>query len=104
MSTYVVSTYVDGTEGYRVWSDGYCEQWGQVTANKSGVEVTLLKPYPDTNYNAQATPTNYSTPQYTASVGTGIVSKTESSITLGSYYGSSSITNVMDYYTFGYIN
>ena len=25
---YLKDTYVNGTSGYRIWSDGYCEQWG----------------------------------------------------------------------------
>jgi hypothetical protein len=49
MSTYVVSTYVDGSSGYRVWSDGYCEQWGYSAA--TNVTVTLFKPYINTDYN-----------------------------------------------------
>ena len=58
---YVTDTYVNGTSGYRTWSDGYCEQWGTITSYSSsnGVYkhvVTLLKPYKDANYQVYATP------------------------------------------------
>lgn len=51
MSTYVTSTYVDDTSGYRVWSDGYCEQWSSVNTGSTVGTVTLSKPYKDTNYS-----------------------------------------------------
>lgn len=44
----VVQNYLNGTSGYRVWTDGYCEQWGFVTTHNA--TVTLLKSYSDTNY------------------------------------------------------
>ncbi len=47
---YVTETYVNGVSGYRVWSDGYCEQWGN-SGTSSGVTITLLKSYGNTNYN-----------------------------------------------------
>ena len=46
----IKDTFVDGTSGYRIWTDGYCEQWGY----KSGVQsetITFLKAFKDTNYN-----------------------------------------------------
>nr|DAH14855.1 MAG TPA: L SHAPED TAIL FIBER PROTEIN [Caudoviricetes sp.] len=53
---HIIDTYVNGTSGYRVWSDGYCEQWGIVTMPKSaGVDVTLLKTLKDANYAVMAT-------------------------------------------------
>jgi hypothetical protein len=48
---YVIQTYVNGTSGYRIWSDKYCEQWGQTTANS----VTFLKPFENTNYSVTCT-------------------------------------------------
>ena len=50
---YLKNTYVNGTSGYRIWSDGYCEQWGYVGTAGGGnyaTTVTLLKTYRDTNY------------------------------------------------------
>lgn len=49
---YIDETYVNGTSGYRVWSDGYCEQWGIVTANNTyNSIINLIKPYKNTNWN-----------------------------------------------------
>lgn len=49
----VIETYQNGTSGYRIWSDGYCEQWGVSPsgADQETVTVTLLKAFKDTNYN-----------------------------------------------------
>lgn len=46
IAPYLKTTYVNGTSGYRIWSDGYCEQWG---GGQSGT-ISLLKKYRDTNY------------------------------------------------------
>ena len=47
----VVETYSSGTEWYRVWSDGWCEQGGRFQS-ADGVDTTVnfLKPFIDTNY------------------------------------------------------
>lgn len=48
----VVDTYVNGESGYRVWSDGFCEQWGKADIPTRGsLTVELMKPYLDINYN-----------------------------------------------------
>lgn len=54
----IIADYVSGTSGYRIWSNGYCEQWGKKTWETSGetYEITLLKEYSNTNYGAIATP------------------------------------------------
>ena len=53
---YLKTTYVNGTSGYRIWSNGYCEQWGEVPY---GLDVdytgTLLKSYSNTNYQVEFT-------------------------------------------------
>lgn len=52
VTAYVTEEFVDGTEGYRVWSNGRCEQWGRYSLNSSTGEqhLTFLKEYKDTNY------------------------------------------------------
>ena len=45
---HVVETYSNGTDWYRVYSDGWCEQGGYLSGNS--VTVTLFKSYKDTNY------------------------------------------------------
>lgn len=52
---YIKETFVDGASGYIVYSNGYCEQWGNVASGSNSDTVTLLKPYRDTNYNVQIT-------------------------------------------------
>lgn len=61
MAAYVTEEFVDGTEGYRIWSNGRCEQWGTITSSSqvSGIykyTVTLLKSYKDTSYQVYTTP------------------------------------------------
>lgn len=48
---FVIETWVDGTEGYRIWSDGYCEQWGFISVPSADTICTLHLAFRDTNYN-----------------------------------------------------
>ena len=50
---YLVETYVNGTSGYNLYSNGYCEQWGVSNPNAN---VTLLKEYLNSEYNILLTP------------------------------------------------
>lgn len=50
--TYVTHTWSEGTEWYRVWSDGFIEQGGAVP-NGSGVKIytkQFVKPFSNVNY------------------------------------------------------
>lgn len=52
LGPYIVSTYHNNSDWYRIWSDGWCEQGG---ANNSGnisgwQTVYFAKPYSNTNY------------------------------------------------------
>jgi len=47
---YVTETYTNGTSGYRVWSDGYCEQWGRSTVNTTDTDIVFLKEFANTDY------------------------------------------------------
>lgn len=50
---YLVQSYVNGTSGYRVYSDGWCEQWGRITVGQdASVSVTFLKPFMNASYYA----------------------------------------------------
>lgn len=46
---YIVESFIDGTSGYNLYSNGYCEQWGVVgettTSGYPKNTVTLLKEY-----------------------------------------------------------
>ena len=47
----IVEVYGNSASGYRLWSDGYCEQWGIVsTVPGSSCVITYFKPFTDTNY------------------------------------------------------
>lgn len=51
----IVEAHVNGTSGYNLYANGYCEQWGRVTTTGSGINyratITLSKPYKNANYN-----------------------------------------------------
>lgn len=49
----VTETYVNGSNWYRIYSDGWCEQGGSFGAFYG--TVNLLKQYKDTNYSAFCT-------------------------------------------------
>lgn len=51
---YVTKTWVSGTSGYRVWSDGYKEQWGiyrQGVGSDRNANITLPLAFSNSNYN-----------------------------------------------------
>ena len=52
----VVETYQNGVSGYRVWSNGFIEQWGRYTGSffDTNVSVALLRNFSNINYNAYA--------------------------------------------------
>lgn len=50
----LVESHTDETGGYRLYSGGYCEQWGDSTGVAT-TSITFLKPYKDTNYTILAT-------------------------------------------------
>lgn len=74
---YVTETWRSGTSGYRVWSDGYKEQWGiyrqDFGVNRTAV-VTLPKAFLDTEYNITESILAYSAPEGGDST-CGIISK-----------------------------
>ena len=53
----VIETYHKGTDWYRIYSDGWCEQGGVVSspATDSSKSVSLLKVFTDTNYSLLVT-------------------------------------------------
>jgi hypothetical protein len=57
----VIETYSNGTNWYRIYSDGWCEQGG-ISTGAMPETVTLLKPYKDTNGSILITPKSSSTP------------------------------------------
>lgn len=52
VKAYIVETYQNGASGYRIYSDGFCEQWGTITTNGGQyTSVNLLKSYSTNKYN-----------------------------------------------------
>lgn len=47
---YLVDSYHNGTDWYRVYSDGWIEQGGSVTSNSGLVTYTFMKQFTNTNY------------------------------------------------------
>lgn len=47
---YLVESYVNGLSGYRLYSDGYCEQWGIITSSttSTGQSVSFVKTFKST--------------------------------------------------------
>jgi len=106
----IVSTYVNGTSGYRIYSDGFCEQWGVYDHGSSGAQwtytINFLKTFANTNYLilTQARPASGYT-QY-ASTGISVVAtKSASKITgWATYpYAAGQTTRYIDYYACGYL-
>lgn len=52
---YLVQSYVNGTSGYRVCSDGWCEQWGKSNSTSGQETITLTKAYNSINFTVLAT-------------------------------------------------
>jgi hypothetical protein len=50
---YLVKSYSNGTDWYRIYSDGWCEQGGQINHYSSNQRITVnfLKTMADTNYS-----------------------------------------------------
>ena len=68
---HITQTYINGTDWYRVWSDGWCEQGGTNTYDGNQL-VTLLVPFKDTNYFvlASVSSSNNKNANYSSAVGT----------------------------------
>lgn len=89
---YVTETHVSGTQGYRVWSDGFIEQWGKVTVSGENRDNTLTfqKPFKNTNYNIQTAAWRISDRHAC------VISKTATTVTIRAW------NNDNDWYAFGY--
>lgn len=68
---HITQTYINGTDWYRIWSDGWCEQGGTNTYDGNQL-VTLLVPFKDTNYFvlASVSSKNDKNSNYSSAVGT----------------------------------
>lgn len=91
-TAYVTETHVSGVQGYRVWSDGFIEQWGRATVSGEDINniLTFQKPFKNTDYNIQTAVRSLSDRHAC------VVSKTATSVTIKSW------NNDNDWYAFGY--
>lgn len=79
-TSYVIQKYQNGTSGYRIYSDGYCEQWGlAVGGGDVDLTVTFLKPFKDNNYTLNASMITTSTAKLSSLAHISVVSKTNTS-------------------------
>ena len=101
---YVVETWNEGTEWYRVWSDGWIEQGGQsYNAVDSEITIQLHKPYTNSDYFiTQTTGFNGAWSQTVTGwhIPATIVSVTNSSFIIHFYSGNG--LNIRRWYTCGY--
>ena len=89
-NAWVVESYRNGTEWYRVWSDGWVEQGGDYnTVTDIGtITITLPKPMADTNYNVLVSKTSFGGGSGLPHVSPTITSKTTTKfvVTIGYSY------------------
>lgn len=101
---YITETYSNGTNWYRIWSDGWIEQGGTTGLITSGDSynsktITFKKSFTNTNYTFTSCANKYSTEN-----GLGIAyppfifTKNNTSIIIGKY----SWTDGIDWYACGY--
>ena len=58
LSNVIPVIYINGSSGYRLWSDNYIEQWGAKSGSFNNAEFTYLKKFKDKNYNLSYTLVN----------------------------------------------
>ncbi len=101
---YIIEIWNEGTEWYRVWSDGWIEQGGTTGLITSGDSynsktITFKKSFTNTNYTFTSCANKYSTEN---GLGTAyppfIFTKNNTSIIIGKY----SWTDGIDWYACGY--
>ena len=101
---YIIETWNEGTEWYRVWSDGWIEQGGQsYNAVDSEITIQLYKPYTNSDYFiTQTTGFNGAWSQNVTGwhIPATIVSVTNSSFVIHFYSGNG--LNIRRWYTCGY--
>lgn len=56
---YLIEHFEEGSEGYDVYSNGMCRQWGHINANTYNYfQITFIKQYLNTDYNVHITTTD----------------------------------------------
>lgn len=101
----VVETYTSGTQWYRIWSDGWCEQGGKITPASSNTitDVNLFIPFADTNYTPMAIAVNDASYNY-ADKFVSIKATSTTVLTIGERYISGNQICPIKWYACGYIS
>lgn len=99
---HITEAYSNGTSGYNVYSNGYCEQWGEFTS--SDMTVTFLKPFIDTNYNINVGYYDYTTPNDGNYTSVQWRDKTTSTVRFQASYGGVLYATTVDWCARGYIS
>lgn len=87
----LLESYVSGSNGYRIYNDGYCEQWGTISSvvqnSYTAGTINLPKTFADTNYNVQITQNDNGQTLGTdpSTNGNAVHTKTPSSFTINAY-------------------
>ncbi len=99
----LIKSWSSGTEWYRIYEDGWCEQGG-IQASTSVFTVNLYKEYLDTNYSVQGT--HYKGDATAQFRWIDIATKTTSSFTFGAAYSQTAATGNgnITWQTCGYID
>ena len=100
VSSFLIEERVSGKNGYRLYSNGFCEQWGFTTGTSSATKtVTFSKAYKDTNYNVVFGNSYTGTATATSCVSTSTKATTGFSLI------DSSTTTFLTYWrTYGYVD
>ena len=96
---HIIDTYVNGTSWYRVYSDGWCEQGGEIPATTTAVvtkTATLYPSFVNTNYFAVGTTVKHTT--YA-----GVSNKTTSSVSFYSQTYGGNLKEGILWFACGYI-
>ncbi|MBO7733133.1 MAG: hypothetical protein J6S67_11285 [Methanobrevibacter sp.] len=97
---HITSTYVNGKDWYRVWSDGWIEQGGETSASTGKATVTFLKPFANTNYTIiSSCNTNGDTGGVAEATAINTEDKTTTGVTISQY---SSSIRTSSWVAFGY--
>lgn len=90
--SFVTETFVSGTQGYRIWSDGFIEQWGKdnVPGENRDKTITFQRPFRTDSYNIQTAGWGI-TDRHAC-----VIYKTPTSVTVQAWH------NDNDWYAFGY--
>lgn len=66
---YLVESYVNGLSGYRLYSDGYCEQWGFFNGGATTGTIAFFKEYKDKDSFQIFTQCNFDASNYGYQIG-----------------------------------